>query len=501
MTDQIETPEHAATHALIEMPGSGSLAPPAPITDTPVETTDETKPQNGDLTNEPNALERLATALHPFANNQARVARCGGVVTEIHRTHYTVSGLSKSVHLGQHVSIENNGQTHLGEVISIQPDTVTVKPFTELESSGLGQVAWVNSGLTLAPHPSWKGRVLNARGEPIDAGDELLEGDVPYAVDQEPPAPMFREKISTAIKTGVRVIDVFSPICAGQRIGIFAGSGVGKSSLLSMLAHGNDFDTIVVALVGERGREVREFIDTAVAGKRAQTVSVVASGAESAMMRRLAPKTAMCIAEYFRDKGEKVLLIIDSITRFAHASRDVALAAGEPPVARGYTPSVFSDLPKLLERAGTGVEGQGSITGIFTVLVDADDHNDPIADSVRGILDGHIVLDRAIADSGRYPPVNILASVSRLAEIAWTPEQHQLVMRLRSLVARYEETRDLRAMGAYKPGADPELDQAIALVPRILHGLNQLKGTPLSRDAFQDLAQHLAVENSAPQQQ
>jgi len=209
------------------------------------------------------------------------------------------------------------------------------------------------------------------------------------------------------------------------------------------------------------------------------------------MMRRLAPKTALSIAEYFRNRGENVLLIVDSVTRFAHAAREVALAAGEPPVARGYTPSVFSELPKLLERAGPGEEGTGSITGIFSVLVDGDDHNEPIADSIRGTLDGHIVLDRATADQGRYPAVNILASVSRLANTIWTPEQRGLIMKLKAMIAQFEDTRDLRLMGAYHRGTDQELDKAIDLVPRILEAMKQSPMDPPSTDAFQEMAQAL----------
>jgi flagellum-specific ATP synthase len=199
----------------------------------------------------------------------------------------------------------------------------------------------------------------------------------------------------------------------------------------------------------------------------------------------------MTIAEYFRDRGDSVLLIIDSVTRFAHAARDVALAAGEPPVARGYAPSVFSDLPKLLERAGPGTEGSGAITGVFAVLVDGDDHNDPIADSIRGTLDGHIVLDRAIADQGRYPAVNILASISRLAQHVWTVEQRTLVGKLRAMIARFEESRDLRLMGGYHTGSDAELDQAVSLVPKVYAALTQSPSSPLSEDAFRELASAL----------
>jgi flagellum-specific ATP synthase len=274
-------------------------------------------------------------------------------------------------------------------------------------------------------------------------------------------------------------------------VGVFAGSGVGKSSLLAMLARAPQIDTVVIGLVGERGREVREFLDQTLADGRASAVAVVSTGDESPMMRRLAPKTATAIAEYFRDRGESVLLIIDSVTRFAHAARDVALAAGEPAVARGYAPSVFSDLPRLLERAGPGEEGSGSITGIFSVLVDGDDHNDPVADSIRGALDGHIVLDRAIADQGRYPAVNILSSVSRLAHPLWTPEQRRLVASLRALVARYEETRELRLMGGYTSGGDALLDKAIKSVPRIYEAMTQSPDSPRCEDPFIELATSL----------
>ncbi len=258
-----------------------------------------------------------------------------------------------------------------------------------------------------------------------------------------------------------------------------------------MLASSHGFETVVIALVGERGREVREFVEEALGANRERAITVVATGDESPMMRRMAPKTAMSIAEHFRDAGEQVLLIVDSVTRYAHAARDVALAAGEPAVARGYAPSVFSDLPKLLERAGPGFEGGGSITGIFSVLVDGDDHNDPVADAIRGTLDGHIVLDRKIAAQGRYPAIDVIMSLSRLAQNVWTPEQQTLVSKLREMIARFEDTRDLRQMGAYKHGSDAELDQAVLLVPRIYEALVQSPATPLSEDAFRDLANAL----------
>jgi flagellum-specific ATP synthase len=351
--------------------------------------------------------------------------------------------------------------------------------------------------IVLRPHESWKGRVVNALGGPIDGMGELLQGERFVSTDCEPPNAMRRARVKAAMRTGLRAIDLFTPLCAGQRIGVFAGSGVGKSTLLAMLAQAKGFATVVIGLIGERGREVREFLDDTMAETRAAAVTVVATGDESPMMRRLAAKTAMTVAEYFRDRGEAVLLILDSVTRFAHAAREVALAAGEPALARGYAPSVFSDLPKLLERAGPGEEGGGSITGVFSVLVDGDDHNDPVADNIRGTLDGHIVLDRAIADQGRYPAINVLSSVSRLAHHAWTAEQRGLVQKLKAMIARYEDTRDLRLMGGYQRGADPDLDQSVALVPKIYAALSQEPSTRPSEDAFKELAETLQAPERA----
>ena len=254
-----------------------------------------------------------------------------------------------------------------------------------------------------------------------------------------------------------------------------------------MLARSEGFDTVVLALVGERGREVREFVEDVLGHDRTRAVTIVSTGDESPMMRRLAPKTAMAIAEYFRDRGESVLLVVDSITRFAHASREVALAAGEPAVARGYAPTVFTDLPRLLERAGPGEEGSGTITGIFSVLIDGDDHNDPIADTMRSTLDGHIVLSRQIADQARYPAVDVLGSVSRLAHCVWDPAERELVSKLRAMIAKYEDTRDLRLMGGYQSGRDSELDQAVDLVPKIYGAMRQDASAAPSAEPFREL--------------
>jgi flagellum-specific ATP synthase len=434
-----------------------------------------------------NRLDRLEQSL-TLAEQDLPKIRVGGVVTEVTPTYYRVSGLSRFLKLGECVSLDAEGRSQIGEVVSLDGAGATVKPFEAQINVGLGTPAYRAGPLRLYPHPDWRGRVVDALGNPIDGKGALPQGDRPLAVDAEAPTAMRRARVKKPVKTGVRAIDLFTPLCAGQRIGIFAGSGVGKSTLLAMLARSRGFDTVVIGLVGERGREVREFLEDTLAVNKTAAVTVVSTGDESPIMRRLAARSAMSVAEYFRDLGHAVLLIIDSVTRFAHAARDVALAAGEPAVARGYAPSVFTDLPKLLERAGPGPEGSGSITGIFSVLVDGDDHNDPVADNIRGTLDGHIVLDRAIADQGRYPAVNILSSVSRLADQVWTPEQRTLVLKLKAMIARFEDTRDLRLMGGYQTGQDAELDQAIVLVPKIYGAMAQGPRSPASEDGFRDLA-------------
>jgi flagellum-specific ATP synthase len=443
-------------------------------------------------TPEPHALKVLERIFSTAGPNLPMV-RIGGLVTEVTPAYCRVSGLSQFLKLGECVDLATGDRPQLGEVVRIDEHGATVKLFEVTTNAGLSTTAWRRGFLSVAPHPSWKGRIINALGNPIDGAGPLRQGGLPILADREPPLPMRRQRVRSPLPTGVRIIDLFTPLCAGQRIGIFAGSGIGKSTLLAMLARARGFDTVVLALVGERGREVREFLEDALHRDLGRAVAVVATGDESPMMRRLAPKTAMCVAEHFRDRGENVLLVVDSVTRFAHAARDVALAAGEPPVARGYAPSVFSDLPKLLERAGPGEEDTGSITGVYAVLVDGDDHNDPVADCIRGTLDGHIVLDRAIADQGRYPAVNLLTSVSRLADQVWTAEQRKLVMRLRTMVAQFEDTRDLRLMGGYRGGTDLALDKAIEVVPKIYEVLKQTPDAPASLDAYHEVAQALAA--------
>jgi flagellum-specific ATP synthase len=278
-------------------------------------------------------------------------------------------------------------------------------------------------------------------------------------------------------------------------MGVFSGSGVGKSVLMSMLARGSAADVIVIGLVGERGRELKEFIeDTLGEEGRRRSVVVVATSDESAARRRLAPHMACAVAEHFRDEGLDVLLLIDSVTRFAMAQREIGLSVGEPPTTKGYTPSVFAELPKLLERAGPGREGEhGSITALFTVLVDGDDHNEPIADAVRGILDGHIVMERAIAERGRYPAINVLKSISRLMPMCHTDHENELVRRAKASLALYGEMEELIRIGAYKPGADIEVDEAVRVRPALEALLNQGREERTSiKDSFARLAEAIA---------
>lgn len=443
------------------------------------------------------AVERL---YRRFADDRALLRR-GGTITEVSATQYRVRGLSATARLGDIVEHRSNRGTRRGEVVHIEPDSVIVAPFGQASDAGVGDPVYNCGPFTALPDRTWRGRAIDALARAIDGGPPLVDGE-PLASASAAPGALERERVGTAFNTGVKVIDIFTPLCFGQRLGVFAGSGVGKSTTLAMLAGAAAFDTVVVALVGERGREVREFLeDTIGPAAMAKTVAVVATSDESAMVRKRAPDTAMRVAEHFRDRGDRVLLVLDSITRYAHALREVATGTGEPPVARGYPASVFTDLPKLLERAGPGAIGTGSITAIISVLVDGDDHNDPIADSVRGILDGHVVLDRAIAEQGRYPPVNPLASISRLATKAWSPEQRSLVMKLRAMISRFEDTRDIRLLGAYQPGADAELDMAVRQVPLIYEALGQSPSDPPSLDPFSDLARHLRSKerpNAAP---
>jgi len=319
------------------------------------------------------------------------------------------------------------------------------------------------------------GRVIDGLGKPID-GMPRATGGRPRSTNASPPDPLERPRIQERVDLGVRALDALVPCGRGQRLGIFAGSGVGKSSLLGMIARSTTADVNVIALVGERGREVKEFVERDLGDALAHSVVVVATSDQPALVRIKAAFTATAIAEHFRDQGRDVMLMMDSVTRFAMAQREVGLAIGEPPATRGYTPSVFAQLPRLLERSGTA--SVGSITGLYTVLVDGDDMNEPIADAVRSILDGHVVLTRELAHASHYPAIDVLQSVSRLVGEVVSPEVRAAGQAVRQLMAAYKEKEDLIAIGAYQAGTDPTVDAAIALRPQIDRFLRQRVDEP-----------------------
>src|SRR5215475_8870016 len=332
-------------------------------------------------------------------------------------------------------------------------------------------------------------------GEPIDGKGALPPGPSPFTFRNTPPPAHARRRVGTPLDLGVRALNTFTTCCRGQRMGIFAGSGVGKSVLLSMLARNVAADISVIGLVGERGREVQEFLqdDLGEAGLR-RSVVVVSTSDEPALMRRQAAYLTLAIAEYFRDEGKDVLVLMDSVTRFAMAQREIGLSAGEPPTAKGYTPTVFTELPRLLERAGPGT-GDGTITGIFTVLVEGDDHNEPVADAVRATLDGHIVMERAIAERGRYPAINVLRSVSRTMPRAADPAYLPAIIRARQVMATYADMEELIRLGAYRAGTSPEVDEAIRLHEPLeaFLGQNKHESTGLAQ-GYQQLEQILGVD-------
>ena len=357
----------------------------------------------------------------------------------------------------------------LAEVIGIKEDVTVLMPYQDIEGIGYGNIVTnTNQKLTIPISDDLIGRTIDALGVPLDGGPQLMEGER-YSINGSHSNPMERPPISEVLEIGVRVIDGMMTIGKGQRMGIFAGSGVGKSTLMGMIARNIKADVNVIALVGERGREVVEFMnkDLGPEGLK-RTVLVVATSDQSAMMRSKCALTATTIAEYFRDQGKDVLLMMDSLTRYCMAQREIGLSTGELPVARGYTPSIYSVLPKLLERSGNFMKG--SITGIYTVLVEGDDTNEPISDTVRGIVDGHIILSRKVAMRNHYPAVDVLASVSRLMSVITTQEHNQAAGKIRNMLAVYEENQDLLSIGAYKAGGNPKLDEAL----RHMDAINKL---------------------------
>ena len=401
-------------------------------------------------------FSRLAAQTRRISDRdiRGRVLRVGGL-------EMTASGISRACRLGDQVMVDERIR---GEVVGFNEYDVRILPFGSWEGTAVGQEVRIleNSG-AIQPDDSWIGKVLDAFGKPLD-GDYLQEGAAAFELRRTPPGAFGRRSVGRKLETGIKALDVFVPLCRGQRMGIFAGSGIGKSTLMAMLARQVNADVIVMGLVGERGREVQDFIQNELGpeGMR-RTVLVAATSDQPPLTRRQAAWTATAVAEYFRDQGKQVLLMIDSVTRFAMAQREIGLAAGEPPTTRGYTPTVFAEMPRLLERSGPGdaKRSDGDITAIYTVLVDGDDLNEPIADTVRGILDGHIVLDRNIAEAGRYPAINISKSISRMLPSCHVKAERAIMFHARRAMARAADMKEMVSVGVYRRGSDPETDCAL----------------------------------------
>jgi len=422
-------------------------------------------------------LDRYKSAIADasFMTREGLITDCHGLVVE---------SIGPMVCVGESCEIRiRSGASVYAEVVGLRNGKVLLMPYGDISGVGTGcKVIAQDSTAQIGVGDALLGRVIDAFGNPID-GKGTLTPDSTYPIHAAPINPMKREPIRKILETGIRAIDTFLTLGQGQRVGIFSGSGVGKSTLLGMLARDTHSDLNVIALIGERGKEVPEFIEKSLgAAGMKKSVVIAATSDQPALVRVRAAFAATAIAEYFRDCGKHVTLIMDSVTRFAMAQREIGLAIGEPPTARGYTPSVFNLLPKLLERCGTSVSG-GSITALYTVLVEGDDMNDIMADTLRSILDGHIVLSRDLAHQGQYPAIDVLSSISRsLPDIVPQAEQ-QLIQRAVSLLGAYQRSRDLIELGAYKPGSSVEVDKSIQLRPKLNEYLRQQIHETMPRDA------------------
>jgi len=417
-------------------------------------------------------------------------AYISGTVINLHGLLAEVDGLGGLIAIGDRLNLRARDDRIIpAEVIGFRNRLAQVMAFAPLDGLGPGAKA----DLLTQYHgmfdvaPAWLGRVIDPLGAPLDGEGALLGGVTPRPTRAPPPDATLRARVGPRIDLGVCALNCFATCRQGQRLGLFAGSGVGKSTLLAMLTRGTACDVVVLALVGERGREVREFLEDDLGPEGlARAVVVVATSDAPPLMRRQCAYTAMTIAEYFRDQGKSVLLLMDSVTRFCLALREIWLSTGEPPATRGYPPSVFAELPRLLERAGPGIEragaAAGQITGLFTVLIEGDDHNEPVADAVRGILDGHIVMDRKIAENGRYPAIDILRSLSRLASSCLDGEQTALIRRVKAILAVHGDMVDMVRLGAYRAGTDAAVDEALRLTPAIEAVLRQERHETTSFD-------------------
>ncbi len=396
-----------------------------------------------------------------------RVASILGMLVE-------VGGVERQLSIGDRCHLLARGGRRVPcEVVGFRKDRALVMPFVGLEGVGVGSRAEVAESEPVAfPDKSWLGRVVNAMGEPVDGLGPIGNGRVPYPLRANPPPAHARRRLGSKIDLGVRALNTFLTTVEGQRMGIFAAAGGGKSTLLGMLVKGAAVDVTVLALIGERGREVREFLEHELGEEgRRRAVIVCATSDKSSMERAKAAYVATAIAEFFRDRGKKVLFLMDSVTRFARAQREIGLAAGEPPTRRGFPPSVFATLPKLMERVG--MNDKGSITALYTVLVEGDDMTEPIADETRSILDGHIILSRKLAASNHFPAIDVLASASRVMNAVTKPEHRKAAGRMRELLAKYAEVELLVKIGEYKRGADKSTDEAIDKIDALRGFLKQ----------------------------
>ncbi|WP_375195255.1 flagellar protein export ATPase FliI [Sphingobium sp.] len=412
-----------------------------------------------------------------------------------------VEGLAGAAQIGSRVTLDTPAGRVEAEVTGLDHGIAHCMPFSELQGIASGTRANLAAGqFGLRPSAGWLGRMVDGLGRPVDGKGALPPGADMRLIKASPPPASARARVGERLGTGVRALDLFAPLCRGQRLGLFAGSGVGKSVLLSMLARWTDCDVAVIGLIGERGREVQEFVQDDLGDEGlARSVVVVATSDEPALMRRQAAWTTLTIAEYFRDQGLNVLCLMDSVTRFAMAQREIGLASGEPPATKGYTPTVFAELPRMLERAGPGLPGQGSITGLFTVLVDGDDHNEPVADAVRGILDGHVVITRQIAERGRYPAIDVLKSVSRTLPHCLSDAENAVRLAARRELSTYRDMEEMVRLGAYRAGSSAEVDRAVALAPKIEALLKQGKQERgYAQDSFAALAALMETSDEDP---
>jgi flagellum-specific ATP synthase len=439
----------------------------------------------------PAATVQLQPMFRDIAAAAAAVARPErtGSISRVLGLRFDVEGLDLPV--GATVNVVDGAIDLVGEVVAVGTGSVTCMPFGEVKGLRVGaRVRGSEHSASIGVGRALLGRVIDALGNPLDDLGPI-PGLLPVEIDGEPPHPLRRARVDQPMSLGVRAWDTLVPAGRGQRVGIFAGSGVGKSTLLGMIARNTAADVNVVALIGERGREVREFVEADLGPEGlARSVLVVATSDTPALVRLRAAFVATRIAEWFRDQGADVMLMMDSITRFCMAQREIGLSAGEPPTSRGYPPSVFSLLPRLLERAGAAEVG--SITGLYTVLVDGDDHNEPISDAVRSILDGHVVLSRRLAHANHYPAIDVLASISRVSGAVTNTAQRQLSGELRQLMAAESEARDLIEIGAYVPGANPVVDRAVRLRDEIRGFLCQdIEERRSAAESFEQLARLL----------